>query len=393
MINKTTLKKLFNKREKSPLLFSSIILFLGTYIFILSLFFLSFIDRSVYLKKDDSHFILSKNISFLNTFKKDLAYFSNQDIADLLSAPGINRVDKIYISEFPCRIIVAGNINYYSEIFLEGIDNKFLSVDTSSFHWKNNDESIPLIISKEFLQLYNYSFVRSNNLPILTESTAKLLPLTLQVNSYEGGTYHKAHIHGFSDRYLSILAPVEFINWANNQYNTKKSSNQGSTKVVVEVEKEQGKSFLEFTEKYNYVVHHNKSSISENIKVANLMIFFFLILGFVLVIASQFLLFYANKMALLQEKDSIIKLTYIGYSFKKIKSVLFQKTFIIILTSLVTAIICSIITIYYIMDFFEGVIQFNFHEIRMLAVLIIVTCFTIAISFYSNKKLKFINME
>ena len=29
----------------------------------------------------------------------------------------INRVDKIYISEFPCRIIVAGNINYYSEIF------------------------------------------------------------------------------------------------------------------------------------------------------------------------------------------------------------------------------------------------------------------------------------
>ena len=123
------------------------------------------------------------------------------------------------------------------------------------------------------------------------------------------------------------------------------------------------------------------------------MIFFFLILGFVLVIASQFLLFYANKMALLQEKNSIMKLTYIGYSFEKIKSVLFQKTFIIILTSLVTAIICSIITIYYIMDFFEGVIQFNFHEIRLIAVLIIVTCFTIAISFYSNKKLKFINME
>ena len=92
---------------------------------------------------------------------------------------------------------------------------------------------------------------------MLTELTAKLLPLTLQINSYEGSAYHKAHIHGFSDRYLSILAPVEFINWANNQYNPQKTSNRGSTKVVVEVEKERGKSFLEFTEKSNYVVHHN----------------------------------------------------------------------------------------------------------------------------------------
>ena len=392
MTNKITLKHLFNKRNKSPLIFSGIILFLGSYIFILALFFLSFIDKSVYIKKDNNYFILSKNISFLNTFKKDLAYFSDQDIADLLSAPGINRVDKIYISEFPCRIIVAGNINYYSEIFLEGIDNKFLSVDTSSFHWKNNAESIPLIISKEFLQLYNYSFVRSNNLPMLTESTAKLLPLTLQINSYEGSAYQKAHIHGFSDRYLSILAPVEFINWANNQYKPLKISNRVSTKMVVEVDEEAGKSFLNFTEKSNYIVHHNKSSISENIKIANLMILFFVILGSILVITSQFLLFFSNKMILFQEKVSIIKLTYIGYSFKRIKSVLFQYTFIIVLTSLVTAIICSIITIYYIMDFFAGVIQFNFHEIRIIAVLIIITCFTIAISFYSNKKLKLINM-
>ena len=393
MINKIILKNLFKKKEKSPPLFSAIILFMGSYIFILSLFFLSFIDKSVYIEKDNNHFILSKNISFFNTFKKDLAYFNDRDITDLLSAPGIKRVDNIFISEFSCRFIVAGNINYYSEIFLEGVDNKFLTVDTSSFHWKNDNESIPLIISKEFLQLYNYSFARSNNLPILTELTAKLLPLTLQVNSYKGSTYHKAHIHGFSDRYLSILAPVEFINWANNQYNSKKISNQESSKIVVEVDADSGKSFLEFIEKYNYVVHHNKSSISENIKVANLMIFFFVILGSVLVIVSQLLLFYSNKMILLQEKVSIIKLTYIGYSFKEIKTVLFKYTFTIILASLVVAILCSIVTIYYIMETAKGFYQFDFHAIKMIAVLTIVTCFTIAISLYSNRRIRFKELE
>ena len=45
------------------------------------------------------------------------------------------------------------------------------------------------------------------------------------------------------------------------------------------------------------------------------------------------------------------------------------------------------------MDFFEGIIEFNHYEIRMVVVLIIVTCFTIAISFYSNKKLKLINIK
>ena len=144
--------KVFKKGVKVPLIFSSLSLFIGMFLFIVSFFFFSFIDSSIFFSKaKDKYYVISKEISLLHTFNKNESYFNAQEISEIKKINGVNRVSKVYTSEFPCRIYISGATNLYSEIFLESIENQFLSVDTSDFNWKPDQKTIPMVISNEFL--------------------------------------------------------------------------------------------------------------------------------------------------------------------------------------------------------------------------------------------------
>ena len=250
-----------------PMLLSSFSLFLGTIICIISFFFLSFIDNSVlFSEAEDKFYVVSKNISFLHTFNKNFSNIKDHEISKIANVRGVKNVGKIYSSKFPCRISVAG---FYSEIFLESLENQYIAITEPGFDWDPNQNIIPIIISKEFLHIYNYSFVRSNSLPVLTENTAKLLPISIDINGNSMQNEYKATIHGFTDRYLSILVPMEFLLWANNYYTGITSSEIWPTKLVVEISENDPGPFLNYLRLQLKTSELKNSSIYEITKVAH----------------------------------------------------------------------------------------------------------------------------
>jgi len=210
-----------------PIIFSSVSLFIGTFLSIISFFFISFIDLSTFFSEaDDIFYVVSKDTKLIHTINKEKLYFTDEDLNQLKNLNGVKNVSKIYTSKFPSRIYISGLANFYSEIFLEAIDNEFLSVDTTNFNWNQNQKRLPLIISNEFLHLYNYSFSGANNLPVLTTESAKFIPLKIEIGSKLGSLeVYSAKVHDFSDRYLSILVPKNFMIWANNIFADEKNKN------------------------------------------------------------------------------------------------------------------------------------------------------------------------
>jgi hypothetical protein len=381
------LDKVFKKGMRLPLVFSSLSLFIGAFLCIVSFFFFSFIDSSVFFSKaKDKYYVVSKDVSLIHTFNKNQSYFSDREISDINKLNGVNSVSKIYSSEFPCRIHISGVANLYSEIFLEAIDNEFLSVDTIDFEWAPEQKTIPVVVSKEFLHLYNYSFSKANNLPILTKGTAKLLPLTIEIiDNMRSIQPFKAKIHDFSDRYLSILVPLDFLLWANNTYAGKNISRSNISKIIVEVALNDPSPFINYLDTNKYVVQNNKVGISENIRLVNFAIILFLFIGIAIVVVSFFFIFLSNLLLIEREEKNILKLQLLGYSLNFIRFYIFQQSIIAITIALLGSFVLGALGIMHFTEYIGGFFDFDNIKIRLFIVALSIAVLSIGIIFYSSQ--------
>jgi len=369
-----------------PIIFSSVSLFIGTFLSIISFFFISFIDLSTFFSEaDDIFYVVSKDTKLIHTINKEKLYFTDEDLNQLKNLNGVKNVSKIYTSKFPSRIYISGLANFYSEIFLEAIDNEFLSVDTTNFNWNQNQKRLPLIISNEFLHLYNYSFSGANNLPVLTTESAKFIPLKIEIGSKLGSLeLYSAKVHDFSDRYLSILVPKNFMIWANNIFADEKNKNSKSTKIIVEVDRKEFTDFITLIDDKNYIVQNNKIGISENLKLLNYSLGLLLLISIGILLISFFFIYLANMILIEKEQKNIQKLQLIGYSIREIQFYIFKQSFVGIFIAIAFSIIISIIGLVQITELMNNFIILDNFKIRLFIILFVILALSIIIIYFSN---------
>ena len=103
-------------------------------------------------------------------------------------------------------------------MFFEAVPDDFLDLKSTDFSWNPDTPEIPIIISKDYLALYNFGFSSSAGLPKLSESLISGLPLRLTLLSEDGSRRVEAygHIVGYSNRFNTILVPKSMLDYYNN---------------------------------------------------------------------------------------------------------------------------------------------------------------------------------
>jgi hypothetical protein len=116
-----------------------------------------------------------------------------------------------------------------------------------------------------FLDIYNFQFSISQNLPQLTPSIVKMIVFKLTVYGKNGPINFNAKIVGLSDRISSMLVPAEFIQWGNN-YAEIKSDNEVS-RLVLKTNDPSNASIASFLKKKNLSTNSEKLRYSKYRKV------------------------------------------------------------------------------------------------------------------------------
>lgn len=168
------------------------------------------------------YIVINKEVSALSTAGYGSTTFEDWEIEDLESQPFIHGVGTFSSNLFRAEASREAGTNtpkLRSELFFEAVDEQFIDVQEDSWHWQEGDSIIPVIVSSEYLNLYNYGFAPSQDLPQISEgSLKKLVKFDVEISGNGKQTTMLARIAGFSDRINSILVPQSFLNWANIQY-------------------------------------------------------------------------------------------------------------------------------------------------------------------------------
>ena len=118
------------------------------------------------------------------------------------------------------------------------------------------------------------------------------------------------------------------------------------------------------------------------------MIFFFVFLGLSISIASLFFIYVSNQLVFEKEKQNIIKLQLIGYSYTFIRSQLLNRSMLVSIITLLIAFSFGHLGITYILNLAGNIVEFENVELRIVIIYSLITTLFLLIIYLTNRKLK-----
>lgn len=173
-------------------------------------------DDDSFIKSD--YLVVNKKVTAANTWKDADSGFSEAEIADLKAQPWVRGVGEFMATDYKVWASVsAGGRGMSTMLFFESLPDEYVDAKGADWTFKPGDDVVPIIISKDYLALYNFGFAGSAGLPQMSESIMAGIPLRLVLTSDDGLRQKtlNARVTGFSNRLNTILVPRSFMEWSN----------------------------------------------------------------------------------------------------------------------------------------------------------------------------------
>ena len=263
---------------------------LGSIILLLTLQL--FVDINSLLEKETDVFaqdcvVINKNISVLRSYNKEGIYFSEKEIDELEAQSFTKSVSPFKVATFEVEAQIKGASGMSmlaTELFFESIPNEYLDVPLDRWVWDEQSDVIPIVIPESYINLYNFGFAESQNLPVISQKTIEQVDFDIRINGQGGRGSFRGSIVGFSNKINSILVPEEFLVWANQRYG--KGPNQKANRLLVEFNDPSDEAILQFFNAQNYSINENELEASKLKFIFKTVLSFSFFIALVIVILS-----------------------------------------------------------------------------------------------------------
>ncbi len=270
-------------------------------------------DEDSFIKKD--YLIISKKVSPLATagISRGSTDFSPDEIAQLEKQPWVRKVGRFTSANF--NIMAAIDIEgrrMSTYIFFESIPDEFLDIAPDDWKFDPRNSVIPIIMSKDYLTLYNFGFAATRNMPQLSETLMSRVPMTMTLTGNGHKMTFKARIVGFSSRMNTIAVPENFLAWANKEFSDVPTPNP--SRLVVEVNTPGDPAIQKFFDRNSYEVAGDKSDNSKAAYFLTIVTTIVLSIGVIISLLAFFILTLSIYLLLQKNKQKLHDLMLLGYT-------------------------------------------------------------------------------
>ena len=216
-----------------------------------------FTEGDSFMKKD--FIIATKKISTLGSFAGKSNTFSPEDIADLKKQSFTKTIGAFTPSQFKVSAglgMQEAGIHLSTDMFFESVPDEFVDIKLDKWHFDEETHTIPIIIPRNYLNLYNFGFAQSRSLPKLSEGLMGLIQMDIMMRGNGRVEQYKGNIVGFSNRLNTILVPQSFMNWANKNFAP--DAEAQPARLIIEVSNPADSSIASYFQKKGYETEDGK---------------------------------------------------------------------------------------------------------------------------------------
>ena len=310
--------KLLRKHiSKSQLIGFAIANLIGLAIVIIAVQFFNdvkpvFNDEESFIKKD--YLVITRTLTSAGAIMGGTSEFSDDDIAEIESQPWCRKVGRFGSSDFSilATVDVAAGRGMRTQFFFESIPDEFIDIDAA--HWGFNPErpQVPVIVSRDYLSLYNFGFAATQGMPKVSEGQVSSIPLMFE---FMGNGHREAmngRIAGFSNRLNTIIVPEQFMKWANERYGT--NADRQPLRLIVEVNRPGDVKIKEFMDAHKYEIAGDKGNANKAYYFLTIIITIVIVVGIIISLLSFFVLMLSIYLLLQKNTKKLHDLLMLGYS-------------------------------------------------------------------------------
>lgn len=240
--------------------------------------------------------------------------FSADEIADLERQPWVRRTGKFTAGDFNVSVAVdMGGNQLSTALFLESIPSDFF--DISPREWQYTPESgepVPVIISKDYLTLYNFGFASSRGLPQISEDMMKMIPLRMSLSGNGHQQWLNARIVGFSSRLNTIAVPETFMSWANKEFGENGASDP--SRLIIETYDPGNPAIQSYLAAHGYEAAGDKVNSGKAAYLLSIITAVVTGVGVIISLLAVFILLLSIRLLLQKNRSKLIRLMMLGYA-------------------------------------------------------------------------------
>ncbi|MBV7528764.1 FtsX-like permease family protein [Chitinophaga sp. sic0106] len=218
---------------------------------------------------------------------------SQEEIDNIRRQPFVQASGLITSSRFKVVAQAPGELHFATDMFFESVPDSFIDVKEEEWKWEPGSRIIPIILPNDFLNLYNFGFSLSQDLPQISQETVKALPLQIVISNGLISETYTGHIVGFSDRISSFLVPASFMDWANEKYGMAGTTSTAS-RIVIKTADPSNPALVKFLDDNGYTTNQDKLKFSKTRVIVQTIVsvigfFGLVLLFFALLVFSMFI--------------------------------------------------------------------------------------------------------
>ncbi|MBD5228966.1 MAG: ABC transporter permease [Bacteroidales bacterium] len=289
--------------------------------------------------------IVSKHVSDINTLKGRTSGFSAEDIADLSRQPWVEKVGEFTPSRFHVNGAVEfGGRGMSTHLFFESIPDEFFDVKPEGWGFNPADSSaiIPIVISRDYLALYNFGFAASRGMPQLSEQIVGSVPLQLSLSGNGRRVERTGEIVGFSSRLNTIAVPESFMQWANAEFGDDTEPAEVS-RLIVQTNDPGNPAIEKYFNENGIEVSGEKLNQGRAAYFLSIVSAVVIVIGLVICALAFFILMLSISLLLQKNKDKIHDLLMLGYTPRQVGAYYYRMVAALNGSILVAALIVTLI--------------------------------------------------
>lgn len=272
-----------------------------------------FDDEESFIRKD--YIVITRSVTGAGAMMGGSSEFDDAAIADIEAQPWCRKVGRFINSDFSIYATVGlGNSGraMRSQFFFEAIPTDFIDVTDAQWSFNPARPEVPVIVSRDYLSLYNFGFAATQGLPRISEGQVGMIPLAFTFSGNGLNDVIPGRIVGFSSRLNTVIVPEDFLKWANARYGT--GGARHPLRLIIEVNSPGDVKIEQYMADHHYDVAGDKNQAGKASYFLTIIVSIVVAVGIVISLLSFFVLMLSIYLLLQKNTQRLRDLLLLGYS-------------------------------------------------------------------------------
>lgn len=309
---------------------------------------------------NDNFLVVSKHITTVGTLSGRNNAFSSFDMADIREQAFCKDVGAFTSSQYKVSAAMGmdGQEPLRTELFFEAVPDQFVDASPADWHYTPGDNTVPVILPRTYIALYNFGFAQSRNLPQVSDGLVSMINMQIFINANGKTARFKGRVLGFSGRLNTILAPQSFIDWSNAEFEPNKA--EDPSRIILKVNNPTDANIAQYMHQKGYDVEDNKLDAGKTTYFLRVVVSMVMLVGLLVSVLSFYILMLSIYLLVQKNAQKLENLLLIGYSPNAV-SLPYQ-----ILTLCINAItlLLALLLVWLVRDYYLHVIELIFPGVQ-----------------------------